>query len=114
MTDLTTPLTAMVSSALTGVVTLIVARENRKKSPGEAADTLASAFSRLVDQLQEENGRHLAQITCLREEGHRLRNQIDKLRGFATAVFKHIAVLEECIRGLGGSCPDRPVIPPME
>ena len=105
---------AVISSAVTGVVTLLVARESRKKTPGEAADTLASAFSKLVDQLQEENGRHLAQISTMREEAHRLRNQLTKLRGFAEAVFKHVKVLEDCIKAMGGTCPDRPVIPPLE
>lgn len=101
-------------AGVTGLFAVAVAFIRRKKSPGEVGDTIANAFGKLVDQLQEENASHLKQIDHLREEGQRLRGQLAKLRAFAELVIRHIASLEQIIKDSGGVPPDRPELPALD
>lgn len=98
-------------AAVAGFFSWLVARTKAKKSPGEVSNQIANGFTKLVDQLQEENSRHLKQIDSLREEGHRLRNQLSKLRAYAELLFRHIGKLEDLISAQGHTPPARPELP---
>lgn len=86
-------------------------RRHPKAVQAEMSDQIAGAFQKLVDELQEENGRHLASIKVLREDAHRLRNQLTKLQAFAASLFKHIAALEAQLRSAGLEPMARPTLP---
>jgi hypothetical protein len=66
------------------------------------------AYARDDNWDQEENARHMASIRTLREDAHKTRSQLAKLQGFAQALFRHIAVLEQQIIGLGAEPAVRP------
>ena len=103
-----------VTAAVTGVFAWLAARAARRRSPDQVGDTIANAFKTLVDELQEENARHLAAVNQLREEGHRLRGQLQKLRAYADVLFRHIASLEALIRSHGADPPARPALPSLD
>jgi hypothetical protein len=99
---------AALPAAVTGLFGYLAARLQFRRRPGEAVDTIATAFGRLVDQLQEENARHLESLRLLREDAHKIRNQLSRLQAFAQTLFGHIAVLERQIVGLGADPAPRP------
>ncbi len=99
--------------AISGLFGYLAARQQFRRKPGEVSDTIATAFSRLVNELQEENARHMASIRTLREDAHKVRAQLTKLQGFADALFRHIAVLERQIIGLGAEPALRPSLPEL-
>lgn len=103
-----------VTAAVTGAFAWLAARAGRRRSPDQVGDTIANAFKTLVDELQEENARHLKQLNLLREEGQRLRGQLLKLRAHAEVLFRHIASLEALIRGHGADPPARPALPNLD
>jgi hypothetical protein len=106
------------SSALTagvaGFFAWLAARAQKRRAPDQVGDTIASAFKTLVDELQEENRRHLKMINGLRDESQRLRKQLQKLRAFADALFRHIAALEALIQARGEAAPERPSLPAID
>lgn len=62
----------------------------------------------ILKEAQEENARHMASIRILREDAHKMRGQLTRLEGFAQSLFRHIAVLERQVVGLGGEPAARP------
>jgi hypothetical protein len=99
---------AALPAAVTGLFGYLAARLQFRRRPGDASDTIASAFSKLVNELQEENARHMASIRILREDAHKMHGQLTRLEGFAQSLFRHIAVLERQIAGLGAEPVARP------
>lgn len=102
------------TAAVTGVFAWLAARTGRRRTPDQVGDTIANAFKTLVDELQEENARHLKQLNQLREEGRRLCSQLLKLRAYADILFRHIASLEALIRSHGADPPARPALPNLD
>ncbi len=102
---------AATPAAITGLFGYLAARQQFRRKPSDVSDTIAAAFTRLVNELQEENARHMASIRTLREDAHRMRNQLSRLQGFADALFRHIAALEQQILRLGAQPLARPLLP---
>jgi hypothetical protein len=79
----------------------------------KASEEWVHLFSRLrdeIDRQDEELDKQAGQIMALRKEGHRVRNFASALEGFGRALMRHVDRLEDIIRGLGGTPPDRPPI----
>lgn len=102
------------SAAITGFFGYMAALIQHRRKPAEESDQIASAFGKLVKDLQAENARHLASIKTLREDAHRMNNQLTKLQAFAHALFRHIGLLERQIISLGAEPAVRPVLPDPE
>lgn len=111
-------LKAIMVSAVSVMGTLGAAKIAKWRHPkavqAEMSDQIASAFEKLVDQLQEENRRHLHMIEGLRKEGHALRGKLAQLQAFAHLLFKYAAGLEEQLKSLGGTLPPRPELPELD
>lgn len=97
-------------AAVTGLFGYLAARLQFRRPPGEVSDAIASAFSKLVNELQEENARHMTSIRTLRDDAQKMRGQLGRLQAFADALFGHIGILERQVVGLGGAPAPRPAL----
>lgn len=101
----------ILGSALTASIGYAARKRHPKAVQAEMSDRISSAFQRLVDELQEENRRHLAMIEALRTESQSLRARLARLQAFAQALFRYADELEAQVRDLGGCPVERPDLP---
>jgi hypothetical protein len=98
----------------------VAKRRHKKVVQAEVSDHIADAFRKLVDELQEENGRQLASIRNLRDdaqalekEGQRVRRRLAKVELFVQALIRHILDLEARLIALGATPPLAPTLPDL-
>lgn len=126
--DVSGALSALFAPALAAGVTALgmLGLEGRRNRAGAArtrveiakteADITAVSVDTLTDvigELRQENARHLASIDKLREDGHSIRNRLQKLLAFVQLIVRHLERLEVIIRGLGEEPPPRPDMSPL-
>ena len=108
------PMAALIALAGGQLLERWRARNNAPLAKAELTSKEVSTLSVVVDQLQEENARHLASLKTLREDAHRVRNQLAKVQSWARLMLRHLERLEALILSLGGEAPARPELPELD
>lgn len=86
-----------------------------KQEDADVADTLTSAFERMLKGVQSENERLSQRVRALTEEVQKQRGRLTKIQAFMHVAMRtqdaHVAELEHIVITLGGDIPNRPEIP---
>lgn len=82
-----------------------------RKPIEDSTHTVVESFSTLTDKLEHRIAQQERQIEGLRQENHSVRNDLQKVRGYADAVLRWAVRLEDQVRGAGMQPEPRPELP---